>query len=71
MGQLNHCGNGVLDGWLWISGGHRVAISHVSELSEEFSMKGFETPSSQTKDTDKTQDWFYDLWEPKMSQVYF
>lgn len=53
MGQLNRCGNGVLDGWLWISGGHRVAVSHVSELSEEFSIQGFETPSAQGLDTDR------------------
>lgn len=55
MGQLNHCGNGVLDGWLWISGGHRVAASHVSKLSEEFSIQGFETASSQPLDTDKAE----------------
>lgn len=63
MGQLNHCGNGVLDGWLWISSGHRVAVSHVSELSEEFSIQGFETPSSKARDTDKTGGWVYDARE--------
>lgn len=73
MGQLNHCGNGVLDGWLWISGGHRVAVSHVSELSEEFSTQCFETPSSQVLDTDKTggcDPWSLWSMRPKrMSQV--
>lgn len=54
MGQLNHSGNGVLDGWLWISGGYHVAVSHVSELSEEFSIQGVETPSFQALDTDET-----------------
>lgn len=75
MGQLNHCGNGVLDGWLWISGGHRVAVSHVSELSEEFSIQGFETPSSQAQDTDKKRElWSLSIWamRPKIVfQVYF
>lgn len=41
MGQLNHCGNGVLDGWLWISGVHCAAVPRVTELSEEFQQTGF------------------------------
>ena len=57
MGQLNHCGNGVLEGWLWISCGHHVAVSHVSELSEEFSLQRFDTSSSQAPDNDKTGVW--------------
>lgn len=65
MGQLNHCGNRVLDGWLWISGGHRVAVSRVIELSEEFSLQGFETPSAQGLDTDGDGDWIYDPWQQK------
>lgn len=26
MGQLNHCGNSIWVGWLWISGGHHVTL---------------------------------------------
>lgn len=69
MGQLNHCGNGVLDGWLWISGGHRVTVCPVRELSEEFSMQGFETPFSQALDTDKTGG--RDPWNQKEKMFRF
>lgn len=65
MGQLNHCGNGVLDGWLWISGEHRVAVSHVSELSEEFSIQGFETSSAQGLLTDRAGGYVYDPQEQR------
>lgn len=65
MGQLNHCGNRVLGGWLWISGGHHVALSCVIELSEEFSLQGFETPSAQGLDADGDGDWECDSWQQK------
>lgn len=69
MGQLNHCSNRVLDGWLWISDGHRVAVSCVIELSEEFSLQGFETPSAQGLNTDG--DWVYDPWQQKEGLSFY
>lgn len=44
MGQLNHCGKSVLDGWLWISGGHRVAVPMSASCQRNLAYRALKSP---------------------------
>lgn len=66
MGQLNHCGNSVLDGWLWISGGHCVAVPMSVSCQRNLACRLLKSPLAGTR---QWRSW-RSLWSTRTSRRF-